>query len=464
MQRFSWKDRDTAAYDMLQLVYHGPEHIRLGALRALQAIRSSKYIDELKAIALDVKWPFAERSEALQALAVFPEDLHLPELAPLLKDYWTGRWRTVAAAMNRSSDSVTDDQLYAERNLSQTILTTVGAHPSNHQWFFEFLEQIAPTTRTEVLSHAIGATCQSPLEPLLIDRLTELLDQQPALFTLTTIEVIANHGNDKSEQWLVRNANRIIALSASEDPQLVSSILGYCPELTAAIAEKDPELAKLSPFSADYEKPPLPESVTESFSKWKANYDFTTSPIGQQINQLYTQAASGDENAFTSLFVLSDDSRVSVPARAVITHFLGKLWPHERVLEQLCLLVENDETCDKPWHARAIRLEAAEALHNTATPAAWETLVDVMFLSLVRDYHDTVYIEWLTDLTDVLSNTPSIRKPGSPVPHVPGVLRKFRDDILPPTFGDLVWTVADRPWFQCLDEMTDDLDAILRDQ
>jgi HEAT repeat protein len=393
MQRFSWKDRDTAAHNMLQLVYHGPEHIRLGALRALQAIRSSKYIDELKAIALDVNWPFAERSEALRALAVFPKDLYLPELVPLLKDYWAGRWKTVEAVMHSSLDSVTDHQLHAERNLSWAILTTIGAHQSNYQWFFEFLEHIAPTTRSEVLSHAIGATCQSPLEPLLIDRLTELLDLHPALFTLTAIEVIANHGIDKSEQWLVCNANKIIALSASADSQLVSSILGYCPELTSAIAEKDPELAKLSPFSANYEKPPLPESVTEALSKWKDNYDFTTAPIGQQINQLYTQAASGDENAFSSLFVLSDDSRVSVPVRAVITHFLGKLWPHERVLEQLCLLVQNNKTWDDPWPTYAIRLEAAEALHNTATSAAWEALVDVIFLSLLGDRHNTAYVD-----------------------------------------------------------------------
>src|SRR6185436_3420061 len=99
---------------------------------------------------------------------------------------------------------------------------------------------------------------------------------------------------------------------------------------------KAPELARLSPFSSDYQQPALPEGVTVSSTNWKANYDFTSSPIGQQINQFYLQALSGDEKAFTSLFVLSDDYRVSVPVRAVITHFLGKLWPHEGVLEQLC--------------------------------------------------------------------------------------------------------------------------------
>lgn len=243
MQKFSWKDRDTAAYDMLQLVYHGPEHIRLCALQALQAIRSSKFIAELKAIALDVRWPFDERSEALRALAAFPDDIHIPELAPLLKDYWEGRWRTVEAVMC-SLDSVIDHRLHAERGLSGAILKAIGAHPSNHRWFFELLEQLDPTTRIELLRHAIGANCQSPLEPILVDLLTELFDQYPALFTLKTAEVIANHGNSKSDQWLVQQADKVIALSPSADPLHLSNLLGYANDLTAAVVEKNPELAK----------------------------------------------------------------------------------------------------------------------------------------------------------------------------------------------------------------------------
>ncbi len=122
VQKFSWKDRNTAAYDMLQLVYHGPEHIRLGALQALQAIRASKFIAELKAMALDVGWPFNERSEALSALAAFPENINMPELAPLLKNYWAGRWKTVEAVVNSPLDSAIEHQLYAERGLYGTIL------------------------------------------------------------------------------------------------------------------------------------------------------------------------------------------------------------------------------------------------------------------------------------------------------------------------------------------------------
>lgn len=216
---------------------------------------------------------------------------------------------------------------------------------------------------------------------------------------------------------------------------------------------------KFSPSSPDYNRQ-LPEGVTVS-TDWKADYDYTSSRIGRQIEQLYTLAASGDEAAFASLYVLSDDYRVSIPVQAVVTHFLGKLWPHERVLEQLCLLVQNDKTWEKLHrHYLPVRLEAAEALRNTATPAALEALIDVIFLTT---HDNSPYIDWLTDLTDVLSNTPSIRKAGNWDIGLPGRFRMVSKSD-PSIRKDWIWTVEDRPWFQCLGDMADDLDAILRDQ
>src|SRR5258708_30778940 len=127
----------------------------------------------------------------------------MPELAPLLKTYWQERWRTAEAVMSSSLDTVTDDQLHAERGLYQAILTVISANPSNQAWFFTLLPQIDPTTRVELLSIAIGAACQSPLEPVLMNFLTGLLDEYPTLFTLKTAEEISNHANDESNECLV---------------------------------------------------------------------------------------------------------------------------------------------------------------------------------------------------------------------------------------------------------------------
>ncbi len=369
--------------------------------------------------------------------------------------------------MYTSLDSVIHDQLYAELGLYSAILKAISANPSNHSWFFELLEQIDPEARIELLSHAIGASCQSPLEPVLIGLLTRLFDQYPSLFTLKTAEVIANHGTDKSDQWLVQQADTIVALSASSDTRFLSGILGFSRDLAAAIVEKNPEFAPLNPFAPDY-KPSLPEGVTVIPTIWKPDYDYTTSPVGQRILQLYTLAESGDETAFASLYVLSDDYRVSIPVQGVVTHFLGKLWPHERVLEQLCLLVQNDKSWDKISDTYLpVRLEAAEALCNTGASTAWEALIDVIFLT---PRFNSAYVDWLTDLTDVLSNTPSTRKDGSWNIHLPGVERRSNtSDDSSREKGvwnrkDFIWTVEDRPWFQYLGDATDDLDAILRDQ
>jgi len=53
---FVWKDRDTAARDLLQLAYHGPDAVRNHALLVLISIRSTAIIEDLKALALSQEW------------------------------------------------------------------------------------------------------------------------------------------------------------------------------------------------------------------------------------------------------------------------------------------------------------------------------------------------------------------------------------------------------------------------
>src|SRR5258706_16266941 len=91
LQKFAWKGRDTVARDMMQLVYHGPQHVRHIALEVLQSIRSTAIALELKALALDTDLSYQDRSDALNTLAARPGDISTEELAPVVKPSLDGR-------------------------------------------------------------------------------------------------------------------------------------------------------------------------------------------------------------------------------------------------------------------------------------------------------------------------------------------------------------------------------------
>jgi len=78
-KRFVWKDRDTAARDMLQLAYHAPITISRQALQLLQAFRSLAIMPELKELVLDETRDIWERRYALYALAEIPGDIWFPK-------------------------------------------------------------------------------------------------------------------------------------------------------------------------------------------------------------------------------------------------------------------------------------------------------------------------------------------------------------------------------------------------
>src|SRR5258707_5977866 len=79
-KRFVWKDRDTAALDLLQLAYHAPQFISTAALRILSAIHSEVIVSDLKEITLDSEREYWERVYALRAIGRVRGDIYFPEL------------------------------------------------------------------------------------------------------------------------------------------------------------------------------------------------------------------------------------------------------------------------------------------------------------------------------------------------------------------------------------------------
>ena|SRR5258708_23349798 len=68
-KRFAWKDRDTAALDLIQLAYHAPLFISRQALHILSAIHSNVIVSDLREITLDSERNYWEQVYALRALA-----------------------------------------------------------------------------------------------------------------------------------------------------------------------------------------------------------------------------------------------------------------------------------------------------------------------------------------------------------------------------------------------------------
>jgi hypothetical protein len=428
LQRFSWKDRDTAARDMIQLVYHGPEYVRQLAFEVLEAIRSTAVVSELKAIGLDPGLSYQERSAALNALAACPGDISIEELAPFVKTQFDGRWNTLKEARGASTYELNTNQLSAEFSMLMSIFKVIGAQASNRRWFFELLDQTAPTMRCDVLCEAINATCQQELEPILIGQLTELIEQYPEFFTLKTANEIANHSDEEPPKFLIDHIDKIISLCLEGSENEVSSVLSYSPALTAKVAETHLELAKLSSV---FTTSPEPDNLVAPLPK-----------LWRQMVRVYQKAASGDKKAFMQLHELPDDYQTNILIQAAATHFLGKLWSHDHVLDRLCELVRDaDETWDMKSESSEqtyspIRFEAALALRQAATPQAWEALVDLKF----RQPHYSMSIEiidWIRELTDLLDGS-------------------SKDSDQPQR---IYWW---RPWIEALGELPDDLDEILR--
>jgi hypothetical protein len=447
MKPFTWQDRDSAAHSMLQLVYHGPTPVRYSALKTLQAIRSPSSIPELQQIALTTTWSNRDRSGAIYALAAMSNDIYLPEFASILARYVETGFAPLQRSLESTDDEVLSEQLLGEQTLLNAIFRFVGMHRSNLTWFLTLLAQAQASIKVEFLTWAISSNCSYPAEPLFLDILRNHLDLFPELMTLDVLNTLANHGDTPETEWLVAHVETFISLCVGADENSISSVLGYSPELTAKVAESQLEIAKLSDLFP-YLETILEAKTSDGSSKGEpvSTYEptFYSSVIWRRLEQIYDGANSGNEIAFEQLYELTDDSRLSVPTRAVATYFLGELWTHKRALSKLCRLAcESDDSWGPYDQYQPIRIQALDALHTTGTPQAWEALVNVIFLERgsLSSYPET-YLRWLSSLTSQLD--PSI-------PFEPVEIDKYNSHI------------ESHPWFHALTETNDDIDMILND-
>jgi hypothetical protein len=173
VKQFKWIDRDQAARDLLQLVYHAPSSLRLHALQLLEAIRSPSAVPELEAIVFDTTLDMWTRIYALRAIAYTPGDFYMLDLSHLAELGFS------ALTQRALQSKQTVCQLYSPDDLLHDIVLFVEKHPSNRRWFWHELEYVQ---NADVLSNFLLDLLpyydRSPeFRALLVGRLLNLLEE-----------------------------------------------------------------------------------------------------------------------------------------------------------------------------------------------------------------------------------------------------------------------------------------------
>src|SRR5262249_6967731 len=123
--------------------------------------------------------------------------------------------------------------------------------------------------------------------------------------------------------------------------------------------------------------------------------------IWRELEALYERARNGDQKATRELYRKSYQEERSIPARALATHFLGKVDEQRGVFRELAYLARWP--CDM-WEDdfSPVRSEAGHALFEIGTAQAWETLIAVYFANPSPTLNNLLGY-WIELLTDKLS-------------------------------------------------------------
>ncbi len=142
-QQFKWTDRDTAARDLLQLVYHAPGYLHEQALKLLEAIRSPAVLPDLKAIVLDSDYDVKQRRAALDAIIATPGNVDFYEFEPVLA------------------------QIQAVYEVPSYAVQLTKHHPINLAWVLKGMEERDPWEQLRIYLQLLKHGSQIAVEPLL---------------------------------------------------------------------------------------------------------------------------------------------------------------------------------------------------------------------------------------------------------------------------------------------------------
>jgi hypothetical protein len=381
-KRFQWIDRDTAARDLLQLVYHAPESVSKKAVHLLKAIRSPAVIPELQAIMLDDQRTFFERKDALDAIIETPGDIYMPELYTALHFH---------------------NEFGVQFPEGNQLFRLADCHPSNRIALFDYIDSLSPESLSVISQHFAHSIPES-IAPAFYDRLMAVLEAHPNLLDLDTVKKL--YYRDKREAtkaWLAAQWQRLVYLCLSAEIRAIVPLLENWEELRNVVFYSCPMIVlEYHPIRAEIQTMDI--RTKEWHEEQRPTKDFMQSKIWIEREQLYAQALEGDQQAARLLARLTRNG--DILERAAAIYFFGKLpdYPNFIVLMISLLRFARD-----PWirpdrsHSRdileyPISAEAAQALHNHPSPQVWKALVDAYFGNVAGGFLLKYSIAYQTDI------------------------------------------------------------------
>jgi hypothetical protein len=398
-KRFQWIDRDTAAHDLLQLVYHAPSSIRSRAIRLLSAIRSPVVIPALQAIFYDKQYSSTEREDALNAIIETSGDVYMPELLP---------------------------HLTAFKSSMFYVFDLADKHPSNRAGLFEYIEQLSPKELCDLISIYIGVIREGIAAPV-CNRLLDVLDTNPHLLDIRIVRKLRKYDKRESTQeWLAARWKTLVYLCLIEETRQLVHFLEDWEELRNIVFFSCPTIV--------IEYHPVRAAIEAQRMAQQKTVDITKAELWQDLSKLHAQALDGDKDSVEKLIRYLNKRDILTSATAI--HFLGKLPLATNYLKRLLFHIRHT---DDAWKCEDVtergmyfihhplRFEVGEILRDHPSPEIWQTLIDSY---LTINYYPNFMLDWISYQTDILS--------GLDVPYT-----------------GKTWKPEARPWFQALATQTD---------
>lgn len=379
-EKFVWKDRDTAARDMLQLAYHAPITISRQALQLLQAFRSLAIVPELKELVLDETRDILERRYALYALVETPGDIWFPEMARFA--YHVPRDR--------------EDYSFRTELSLESCMTLAEAHPANVSWLFQHVEQQPHSMYLQALMSLVPECGGETGLGIVFQRIAALYDADPYLIEIEDIRDLCSAADESFLDWLETRQDLITYICQGSYAPTISE------ELRRWIGARRDEWNGVLDWWSKYQLRTLPRRLFEPdpFSE-----KFRDNPIWQELNGWYEAALAGDKKAFYQLRTIVYHEQENLARRADATRFLGKLKDQYDVREPLFHAVRYGPV-DPKWIYRSwvspIRFEAGAALCEMPSADVWETMIDAYFIDPDQNLM-SFFTGWIAHLTDHLS-------------------------------------------------------------
>lgn len=381
-KQFSWNNREQAAQDLLQIVYHSPPSSSQKAIQLLQAIRSPQIVLELVALACDKSRSLPQRFHSIVAITELDSDIYVPELAIVMKELIE---EDLICCRNNYTKIIGVDG-----NLLGEILSLVNHHPSKQDWFIANLNQIEELSliRKYINRWLSIRPLTDKFKECLMAQLIQVFEQDLKLLNIVSVYWLWREGNN-GRIWLNQHFEDVVQVCLNtKRVHRVKHLAQIWNRLNIALSEQIPDFD-------------ISDDTDSQIYKAKSSNEDLQDTLGYQFfYDLYKSALLDDCRAYWRLVIASRQSNTSVEWQCTAIYFLGKLIPKYETMFILIELLQSASHEKESIFGR--RLEAGRALLKVPTSETWKAMINAYFIENSA-FSGEVLLNWIGYITDVLS-------------------------------------------------------------